>query len=68
MGGDLELLLNYAKVHESTQRRGGETQTLLFKTLYIKYNSFKFLIKNKILYLFYSSDLILKYFIIIKFS
>lgn len=41
MGGDLELLLNYAKVHESTQSRGGETQTLLFKTFYIKYNSFK---------------------------
>ena len=30
-----------------------------------KYDSFKFLIKNKI-YLFYSSDLILKYFIIIN--
>ena len=31
MGDDLELLLKYAKEHESTERsRGGETQTLLF--------------------------------------
>ena len=68
MGDDLELLLKYAKEHESTERsRGGETQTLLFWTfiyiyiyiyiythIYIKYNIYIYYIYTHI-YIKYNS-------------